>query len=173
MVCELFADGVAQVCSPIHTYAHLVREPFGALMYTRLKMAQKRVWTPLYDNFLVLGDNIDVSIDISMFLKYRQHRCILKETAMFFWYLLYWLIKNTSFSHFGFWCACVYFFPLIFDVLFYVSVCVTAPTFFLLLTHFFSFLNLHPRLNTYLILNPFKCHNPFVLSQRSTPRICI
>ncbi len=36
MVCEPFADSAAQVCSPIHIYAHLVREPFGALVYTRL-----------------------------------------------------------------------------------------------------------------------------------------
>ncbi len=35
-VCKLFADGAAQVCSPIQTYEHLVREPFGALVYTRL-----------------------------------------------------------------------------------------------------------------------------------------
>ncbi len=35
-VCEPFADGTAQVCSPVHTYAHLVREPFGTLMYTML-----------------------------------------------------------------------------------------------------------------------------------------
>ncbi len=28
MVCELFADGTAQVRSPVHTYAHLVWEPF-------------------------------------------------------------------------------------------------------------------------------------------------
>ncbi len=29
MVCEPFADGAAQVRSPVHTYAHLVREPFA------------------------------------------------------------------------------------------------------------------------------------------------
>ncbi len=28
MVCEPFADGSAQVRSPIHTYVHLVRKPF-------------------------------------------------------------------------------------------------------------------------------------------------
>ncbi len=35
-VCELFADGAAQVRSPIHTYAHLVCEPFDTLVYMRL-----------------------------------------------------------------------------------------------------------------------------------------
>ncbi len=28
-VCEPFADGAAQVCSLVHTYAHLVRKPFA------------------------------------------------------------------------------------------------------------------------------------------------
>ncbi len=32
-VCEPFADGAAQVRSSVHTYAHLVREPFGARVY--------------------------------------------------------------------------------------------------------------------------------------------
>ncbi len=44
MVCKLFADSIAQVCSPIHTYTRIwfanhsraVRKPFGALLYTRL-----------------------------------------------------------------------------------------------------------------------------------------
>ncbi len=35
MVCKPFADGAAQVRSPIHPYAHLFCEPFGALVYTR------------------------------------------------------------------------------------------------------------------------------------------
>ncbi len=38
MVCKLFTDGAAQVRSPVHTYAHLVREPFGTLLYTRLQV---------------------------------------------------------------------------------------------------------------------------------------
>ncbi len=37
MVCEPFADGAAQVRSPIHTLApHLVRKPFGMHMYMKL-----------------------------------------------------------------------------------------------------------------------------------------
>ncbi len=35
-----------------------------------------------------VGRYINVNIDISIFLKYRQHRCILKETWMFFRYFL-------------------------------------------------------------------------------------
>ncbi len=36
MVCEPFTDGAVQVRSPVYTYMHLVCEPFGALVYTRL-----------------------------------------------------------------------------------------------------------------------------------------
>ncbi len=34
MLCESFADGAAQVCSPIHTYLHLVREPLASGLQT-------------------------------------------------------------------------------------------------------------------------------------------
>ncbi len=33
-VCELFADGAAQVRSPIHRYAHLVHKPFTSGLWT-------------------------------------------------------------------------------------------------------------------------------------------
>ncbi len=42
-----------------------------------------------------VGQYIDVNIDISIFLKYRRHRCILKETSMFFRYYLA-IISNSS-----------------------------------------------------------------------------
>ncbi len=35
MVDEPFAYGTVQVRSLVHAYAHLVREPFGVLVYTR------------------------------------------------------------------------------------------------------------------------------------------
>ncbi len=34
MVCELFADGAAQIRSPIRTYVYLVREPFASGLQT-------------------------------------------------------------------------------------------------------------------------------------------
>ncbi len=34
IVCELFVDGAAQVRSPVHTYVHLVREPFASSLRT-------------------------------------------------------------------------------------------------------------------------------------------
>ncbi len=42
-----------------------------------------------------VGRYIDVNIDISIFLKYQQHRCILKGTSMFFRYFLA-IISNSS-----------------------------------------------------------------------------
>ncbi len=42
-----------------------------------------------------VGRYIDVNIDISIFLKYRQHQCILKETSLFFRYFLA-IISNSS-----------------------------------------------------------------------------
>ncbi len=45
MVWEPFADSAAQVHSPIHTYTHLVREPFDVLVYTRLKRSFNKRYT--------------------------------------------------------------------------------------------------------------------------------
>ncbi len=42
-----------------------------------------------------VGRCIDVNIDISIFLKYRQHQCILKGTSVFFQYFLA-IISNSS-----------------------------------------------------------------------------
>ncbi len=45
MVCEPFADGAAQVCSPIHTYRNLVRKPFASGLRT---IRRARVYEALY-----------------------------------------------------------------------------------------------------------------------------
>ncbi len=37
-VYESFVDSIAQIRSPIHTYTHLVREPFDTLVYLSLKV---------------------------------------------------------------------------------------------------------------------------------------
>ncbi len=58
MVYEPFTDGVAQVCSPIHTYAHLVREPFGTHQYTGLKTGQNsnEVEWAIIDSRYIISD---------------------------------------------------------------------------------------------------------------------
>ncbi len=37
MVCKPFVDNTAQVRSPVHTYAHLVRKPFASGLRTILR----------------------------------------------------------------------------------------------------------------------------------------
>ncbi len=64
MVCKPFADGAAQVHSPVHTYAHLVREPFVSgsrtIQHTRVYEALSRSHsgTPFRDVFSIIGSTI-------------------------------------------------------------------------------------------------------------------
>ncbi len=60
-VCEPFPDSAAQVPSPVHTYAHLIRAPFGALVYMRLYMT-----TP-HQLMLVQGDQKELLTKILKF----------------------------------------------------------------------------------------------------------
>ncbi len=49
MVCELFANGAAQVRSPIHTYGHLVREQFAN--YSARLCIRDFTRTPVWEGF--------------------------------------------------------------------------------------------------------------------------
>ncbi len=52
MVCEPFANGAVYVCSPVHIYTHLVREPFASSLRT---IWRARVYEA-YLNFIKLSN---------------------------------------------------------------------------------------------------------------------